>query len=870
MKYETYEIRLKESMQQMQYKCSANTISFGLHAGPESYLCSNYGGTPYPVCEKHALGEPYGKGPVFGSFKVTPMEFKTGTIPLEPIKPAPVCYLANGKWGNQGTDHGYGECDGPITEEINFYSGWHPVCQKHVVPYHNAGGGWQFRPLSGQPEIEYTKYDNSYNHQNTENNIWWCEDSAFPGTDGTSKHWGDCYQLENDLDYKFACDNHVQKHLNEGYTKLTSGKNGSQIDWSKNPPKQESRRVITKEKVLGGWPIRTQKAKGLVELKNASFLMPDFKIYDVQGIEPSTLLGHFIRPCPVRPRHGFVDSRKIDTVEQAEIIIKETLAADPDAEFVLMPYVNAEFSGIWTPGHLAVGLGTDGATAGKTAVTIPALGDALNTSSGSYSSSTIGSRAGIENAPYVELLWQKQYGELQTQFVQLRDGPKLPNQIDYIPTTIKIENIIVAKGDLLAWEKKMRANLPPGTVIDHTGGSLASHYAIHAVLNHIPILISRKPVLGETLEPTQDKETPMDIQALRAGFVIACDINMGEDMEGYKNAAYVMLAGCHHTTVWSGKYDLLLGMAMGCAWRLTVIASLGEGRHHDSNSRRRANKSRDRVYSKAWDKTDTQYTRLKFMQTINLFLNGDKWPGSNFGGKSWFKLTRNAVDMYNALVAKKPAEALEALNQLVHSAHNSGWGFNKFIEQRELDRTAKNPIYASLKIAPFLYQILTKNPDELKAAARTWWKRSAPELPKDEGTGGTLEDSSENDHDEVCECDDCTNLNSLNAKAQRLAKKMKIPHTVIEAQAKPHENGMNYVHIQWKAERMHGKQYFIKNVGSLTPEVLALLTGTLPSFTGPSGTMAYTKLQKSGDGWYIQKDGFDFHKLLNLEEIPNG
>lgn len=499
---------------------------------------------------------------------------------------------------------------------------------------------------------------------------------------------------------------------------------------------------------------KTQKAKGMKILRENYFPIPDFHIWNPTKVSPAELIGRFTRPCPIRPRHGFVDSRIVRTEEEAKAVIAETLAADPESELITMPFINAPFSGIWTEGYLAVGLGTDGATAGKTAITVPVLGDFLQSVNSRFREDRR-KAAGIENAPYVELLWQKDYDEddYSWRTVQLRDGPKLPsNSGDYIPQPIKVEAVIIADGDLLEWEEKMR-HVSPGTVVYHPGGSLASHYAIHAVLNNVPILISREPKVGETIEPTVAVETGHDIQALRAGFTLACQMQLS-----YAEAAFFMLSGCHNIVTWRGKHDLLLGAAMGCAWRLTVAAALGEKRHYRRKSDGSLNPpkvSRDTVYKKLWKKADTQGGRSRFVKAVDLFLNSKNWPSSNFGGYSWYKFTVNAVNMYNALVAKDSSKALEALNQLVHSAHNTGWGFNKFITDNDLNKTAEHPIYSVIRCAPYIYQVLSADHGVLKQAARTWWKRFALPVPENKGTGIKKEPRPIDPETGRCNCPEC-------------------------------------------------------------------------------------------------------------------
>jgi hypothetical protein len=56
-------------------------------------------------------------------------------------------------------------------------------------------------------------------------------------------------------------------------------------------------------------------------------------------------------------------------------------------------------------------------------------------------------------------------------------------------------------------------------VVYHPNGCLASHYAIHAILNEVPVLVSREPSVGEQLEVTSEFPAPTPkVDALRAGF----------------------------------------------------------------------------------------------------------------------------------------------------------------------------------------------------------------------------------------------------------------------------------------------------------------------------------------------------------------
>ncbi len=434
---------------------------------------------------------------------------------------------------------------------------------------------------------------------------------------------------------------------------------------------------------------RTQKARGIAALARfySGDLVPPFEVHPAQTVRPDQLIGFFSRPCPMRPRHGFVDSRKVSSIDEGNELIRQTLDADPDAEIVTMPLIEAACSGIWTSGLLTVGQGHDGATAGVSTWTLPVLGNLVT------ANAIV--EAGVENTPYVEILWPG--AEAAYHLVQLRDGPALPQSPDYIPEPVRVEEVVVAQGDLLAWEARMQ-KAQPGTVVYHPNGSLASHYAIHAVLNRIPLLTSREPHVGEQLEVTRPASiNTVNVDALQAGFELGTRLRVS-----YETAAEAMLAGCHHTSVWAGRHDTMLGLALGFAYRLTVTAALGEMRHAPGHCDDRA---RNDVYGSCWKKTYSASVRAEFEEALCAFHNL-VWKRT-FGGAKWFEFGRWAAILHNHLVNGRGHASLQALNQLVHCVHNTGWAFNKFIPEHLLDAAARNPVCVLVSCVPVFHKAHT-------------------------------------------------------------------------------------------------------------------------------------------------------------------
>ena len=93
--------------------------------------------------------------------------------------------------------------------------------------------------------------------------------------------------------------------------------------------------------------IRTQKARGLRAiwpLNNRLEKGWTTPIVISQPLTPEfpsvSMLPLMARPCPIRPRHGFVESRQVHSVEEVNQVLSETLVADPKGEVILMPFLD--------------------------------------------------------------------------------------------------------------------------------------------------------------------------------------------------------------------------------------------------------------------------------------------------------------------------------------------------------------------------------------------------------------------------------------------------------------------------------------------------------------------------------------------------
>src|SRR5882757_8204135 len=130
--------------------------------------------------------------------------------------------------------------------------------------------------------------------------------------------------------------------------------------------------------------MRTQKARGLLRLAGNFFshvatpeavLQCEEDVVEDGYTDELLIKGlHFARPCPKRPRHGFVDSRVVKSVEELKGVVRETLKEDPEGEVMVMKFIPSRLNVVWTPSMLTVGKGHDGATCGKDTINIPLSG----------------------------------------------------------------------------------------------------------------------------------------------------------------------------------------------------------------------------------------------------------------------------------------------------------------------------------------------------------------------------------------------------------------------------------------------------------------------------------------------------------------
>jgi len=447
-------------------------------------------------------------------------------------------------------------------------------------------------------------------------------------------------------------------------------------------------------------PLRTQKARGVMALQGTGHSVPTVTLIQskdqIAGLSPHFFVHpKFARPCPTKPRHGFIDSRQVRNADELTALWHETIAADPDGEIMIMPYIDAMQSMILTPRMAAVGLGHAGATSGdQSSVTIPVAALDLT-----YMDQII-NQAGISDTPYFEILQEK--GDARPPlFVQLRDGVAVESACDnIIPQETVVQRVMTAtpETDWAKWEVDC-ATAKPGTVVHHPALNPISHFAIHAVMNKLPLIFGNvAPKIGDTLTPTSNAKE-IDLPALQRG------LRIGRDKVIHRNSwtdcMRIVFYGTHHAVALKNSPVgcMIIGAAAMLFARFGAAACLGELRHHKSEWDEDGEmRQRDSVYEASF--ADYESARHDLKRAWNKFTK-KSWP-SGIGGAMWGNCTLNTMLLDRAITAvcekATQSSALKLVVQLntnVHLAHNGGWWLNKFTSKSLMDYIAGGEIRAT-------------------------------------------------------------------------------------------------------------------------------------------------------------------------------
>lgn len=548
---------------------------------------------------------------------------------------------------------------------------------------------------------------------------------------------------------------------------------------------------------------RTQKARGLVKLReeNAAHIYggytPEFALIqdndDLTRVIASWISNPdftplFCRPCPVRPRHGFVDSGPVNSPAEMRSLWEEAQANDPQAEMLVMKPVAASCSAIYTPTSISFGPGNDGATAGSDSHIL----FHGNPSPGLLEKMQDGKGIAENEVPYVEVVYDDNG---KANVVQVRSGPAISAEPDYIPEVTYPNNIVQPSGeDLIEWEQ-MAADWEEGTVIYHPGGNRASHYAIHCVNNKIPYITTFEPVLGRRLEPTEE-QIPPDIEEFYKGIMAGTSLDIPFD-----EAVKLMLFGLHTSAMNSTPLSWkVVGMAAMQCLRLGSAACLGEYRHHQRGKRL----ARRQIFENAFSDF---FGHQKRMVTAYRSFNFTRWR-SGYGGPKWAECSHQNMFLWMEILEfmKEPTEerakhTLDAFNRAVNVAHNGGWLFNKFASGTLMDDAAAGKPHFFVNAIPTVFRVAPTETFE-----PGWARMRRPRVLKVQDVEGVRT---------LLHIDESHKYTS-NGKTSTPKPK---PTGIKAIQGIMREN---FLHLQFK---VHGKPGYITRDVAIAPHQVSLLQG---------------------------------------------
>jgi len=425
----------------------------------------------------------------------------------------------------------------------------------------------------------------------------------------------------------------------------------------------------------------------------------------------------FVRPCPQRPRHGFVDSRPALSWRDVRLVMKETLEADPGGEILVQPMYDAKASAILNPrtGYLSLGKGNDGATSGKQTVDMIIPPEPIFGSDLSHLKTVCDILP--EEDPYLEILVPSRNLLQNPLVVQARGGPKQSKRYVsdlYIPEPMEVKRVDTvdpATTNLLEWESICHDLASEEGVLVHLpGGSLVSHIAIHCIINEVPLCTSQqRPLVGMYFEP-QERNT-FDLKwSTFIHWYYHTKSWIGQDFMRLGRAASAGVALTHNLPQLSQmpSYSRLLAFACSSINLASTLSCWGEARYALSERQKQGKPGRLERWEECIEAP--KWIQEKFLEdSSSLFHSSKEWEdgeNTNVGGMKWARIATTALDLQRAIDRKKETAVKTSLNALVNANHNGGKGLNKLVDNSTFGLAARSPGLAILKEAEVIVECL--------------------------------------------------------------------------------------------------------------------------------------------------------------------
>jgi len=481
---------------------------------------------------------------------------------------------------------------------------------------------------------------------------------------------------------------------------------------------------------LDSGSMKTQKAKGIVTLyeyrhgtSTTISRSVGYELLETTSVYPynkdlSKYKHLFVRPCPTRPRHGFVDSRVVQGIYQFNNVVMAAKSVDPQAEFICMELANGNNSALLTPDLLTL----SNARTGCTGNAHNGIKIVLPFDTHQYISDSMKLCAEV-TYPYIEMVEHNR----TLNVVQLRDGPPIKGVVnDYIPRKVIVENMITCHDDLMIFESQIMNCDPNSTIVYAHGVPITSHYGAHAMKNGIAFINKMKVYQGMVLEPTVD-DKPKKYTMLRnlicrlmkepliAMFPItpAPGRHQSQQMRGL---AKVGVLGGHGSVVWDVENVHTCNIIAHSLLSFigTYATSLyGELRYYRSRAEDSPYENK-RVTQCGAINTNLRsevYTKLLYIPVNKVIRNlaaieadflAPIWSES-YGGGNWARSAWSMHELIKELTyfLNNPCQAswnavLGQWHRCINEEHNGGRILSKFMPEEVFDLAADTPAILAL------------------------------------------------------------------------------------------------------------------------------------------------------------------------------
>ena len=534
---------------------------------------------------------------------------------------------------------------------------------------------------------------------------------------------------------------------------------------------QEAKSVYKTQKVLGleaGWVMSNISGYGYKVAPHAG-IMPYLPVDKIKALA----FPKFARPAPLTPRHGFVESRDVNSLEELQAVFDEARKEDPDAELIIMDRLTGKYSGVMTATGVTWGKSNDGVTSGKGRQII------IPTPAGDFDDRLLPYLKGKPaDGVYCEFVEDKD----GVCVVQMRLGPKQPDSRMKRFTRALSVNIGAViqpdSDDLIAWDRKLRQGnvhyVHKRCLVWLPGQSMSSHFAVQAIAQGYNVSIEETCPIdvcsGGILRSDTNAMAPLE----PSDYKRLAECFAGEKQTvfwDYPRDVLLTVGVLHSTPYWDGQPHLLALRARGAmiAARFGLAACLGESRHLLKSGGKQKptvpwesligafamdefRPSRSYVFTRAFTQHWEDGPKLALAAATDLRL--PKQPpvmehlaeggamtdyAATYMGMKWEYAALRVHDLHVAIdrFCADPNEGnwgaiLGQYNEIINAAHNGGYLLNKWCGQDLIDNAATMPaiVFGFRNVMKLVWTDDTI-PDGPKAAPSPWVKLTKVSEPSE-------------------------------------------------------------------------------------------------------------------------------------------